>query len=88
MTGRGHAMAIVGWRREKTGGALRLLVQNWWKKRQFLECDLAFLRSREAALAWLVHPVTIPKQWPVSTQVFAETSLRECLDRCLEIERY
>ena len=76
-------MVVVGWRRGERGD-LRLLVQNSWKAMQFFECDLAFLRSRDALLCWLKYPMTIPKEWPTTTGAgYAETHV-ECQDDAAE----
>jgi hypothetical protein len=48
-----HAMAVVGWRKDAVSGDLRLLVQNWWRGKQFFEVDLQYLVSRKAQLSWI-----------------------------------
>ena len=52
-----HAMALVGWRHAGTGD-IRFLLQNWWKSKQFIEVNLAYLASRRASLTWLQEPIT------------------------------
>lgn len=55
----GHSMAIVGYRRDAEGA--RFLVQNWWPDKQFFECSVEYLVSRQAQLAWVTVPVY---DWP------------------------
>ncbi len=58
-----HAMAMVGYRR--VGAEVRFLVQNWWRTKQFFECDLAFLVSRDATLVWVTASLrTLPNSPP------------------------
>jgi hypothetical protein len=69
--GGNHAMAIVGYRDE--GGDVRFLVQNWWSSKQFFECDLAFLQSRHATLAWVIASRTaLPNCPPTLNEEFGE----------------
>ena len=43
-----HAMLIIGVRGE--GAARRFLVQNWWRRHQFVEISLAYIRSLQPLL--------------------------------------
>jgi hypothetical protein len=38
-----HAMVLIGYRKEK--GQIRFLMQNWWKKKQFVDVDIEYLDS-------------------------------------------
>lgn len=51
-----HAMALVG-HRTTAEGEIVFLVQDWEKKRQLFECDLAFLHSRSAMLLRITAPL-------------------------------
>ena len=51
-----HAMVIVGHRWESQSnakGTLRLLVQNWWETKQFVEMDLAYLAACNAFVTFV-----------------------------------
>jgi hypothetical protein len=68
-----HAMAVVGYRHD-AGGGVRLLVQNWWKSKQFFECDLTFLASRRARLAWVSTVLTaLPEGRKITNQMYEES---------------
>jgi hypothetical protein len=70
-----HAMAVVGWRKRE-GGEFCFLVQNWWKNKQFFECDLEFLRSRHASLVWITFNLTkLPESLPRTFESYEETEL-------------
>jgi len=70
-----HAMALVGWR-FADDGTMRFLVQNWWKSKQFFECDVAYLASRRAHLVWINTPVTaLPAEYSTTNAMFAENEL-------------
>ncbi len=76
-----HAMAVVGWRRTAEG-SLRLLVQNWWRHKQFFEVDLVYLASRRADLTWIVGTRSVPlaeapqaAHLPVSRSAIAEVCI-------------
>jgi hypothetical protein len=68
-----HAMAVVGWRSDADGNA-RLLVQTWWKSKQFFECDIAYLASRAAKLSWIKTAITA-HVYSTSDSLYAETNL-------------
>ncbi len=69
-----HAMALVGFRTTATGETL-FLVQNWWTKKQFFECDLEYLSSRSATLSWLATISTFSSTsgYPTHSAVAAES---------------
>jgi hypothetical protein len=70
-----HAMAVVGWRKREDG-KIGFLVQNWWKSKQFFECDLEFLRSRHASLVWITSNLTkLPESLPRTFQSYEENEL-------------
>ena len=74
----GHSMVLVGWRRDDAGdgGGGRFLVQNWHPEKQFFECSVEFLVSREAKLAWLTAPVFAwPASVPLISSVFAANAV-------------
>ena len=50
-----HAMVFVGYRTDAATGELKLLVQNWWAEKQFLEMDLDYLIARSASLSFIVN---------------------------------
>jgi hypothetical protein len=51
-----HSVLIVGYR-TCADGTVHFLLQNWWLEKQFLTCDVHFLRAREAQLVWVTTPV-------------------------------
>jgi hypothetical protein len=71
-----HAMAVVGWRTDTARGRPRLLVQNWWPKKQFFECDIAYLLSRRAHLSWIIKDViALPVVYSWTDLPYAEFDL-------------
>ena len=85
---KGHAMAIVGWRKETVGDRVqyRYLVQNWWQTRQYFEVTLAYLSSRQAHLAWIAKNISeIPTEYDVTTTLYSENDL-EMEDQAEELE--
>lgn len=76
----GHAMLVVGcrWNEKRQ---LRLLVQNWWKDKQFVEVDLAYLRASEAELVFVETPQPhIPDKYELTTTVYAENEMLDMPD--------
>ena len=69
---------MVGWREDGVGGELRLLVQNWWRDKQFFEVDLPYLVSRKAQLSWTTASQTsggvVPRH-PVVAATVAESQV-------------
>ena len=69
-----HAMLVVGHRQE--GGSTRLLVQNWWRHKPFIEVDTAYLASTESQLYFALTPQpTIPEQFPTSDASHVEVEI-------------
>jgi hypothetical protein len=55
-----HAMALVGHR--STNGTQYFLLQNWWKKKQFVEVDASYLKHSGASVWFIKTPQTgVPK---------------------------
>jgi len=52
-----HAMALVG-HRTSGRGKLYLLLQNWWKNKQFIEVDLNYLKNCNAIISFIETPQT------------------------------
>jgi hypothetical protein len=52
-------MILVGVRTDEQTGSVRVLLQNWWPDKQFVECDDAYIRASEGRLAFLTR-LTIP----------------------------
>jgi hypothetical protein len=50
-----HSMLLVGFRTTE-GGATRLLLQNWWKTKMFVEVDVAYLKFCGAEIHFVVKP--------------------------------
>ena len=52
-----HSMLVVGHRTER--GKLRLLLQNWWRKKQFVEVDEEYFEScNEFGVMFVITPQT------------------------------
>ena len=69
-----HAMLVVGHRQE--GNSTRLLVQNWWRQKPFIEVDTAYLTSTKAQLNFALTPQpTIPEHFPTSDASHVELEL-------------
>jgi hypothetical protein len=49
----GHAMVLVGVRTDEQTGTKRVLLQNWWRDKQFVECDGEYLRASGAQLVFV-----------------------------------
>jgi hypothetical protein len=70
-----HAMALVGHRTTEEGKKL-YLIQSWWRSKQFFECDIDFLRSRQARLVWVAEKLTaLPIALPLTNQAYQENEL-------------
>ena len=70
-------MALVG-HRMSAKGKTRYLIQNWWRSKQFFECDIYFLRSREAVLVWVTAELMkLPDQFPRTDQANCRERERE-----------
>jgi len=73
-----HAMTFVG-HREDAAGAPYFLLQNWWKKKQFVEVDADYLEQCGASFTFIKTPQTaIPENF---AQYFALYSELECVDK-------
>lgn len=46
----GHAMVLVGFRKERATGEVWLLLQNWWKDKQFVEVTLEYFQSSKTII--------------------------------------
>ncbi|KAL0483650.1 DNA replication licensing factor mcm5 [Acrasis kona] len=66
-----HAMALIGARVE--GNETWMLLQNWWKKKQFVEVTTTYL-NRCLATCFFVRTKQekIPEKWPVTKHLYAE----------------
>jgi hypothetical protein len=51
-----HAMLLVGVREE--GNQLRYLLQNWWKKKPFVEVDFEYLLSCQPSINFVITKQT------------------------------
>jgi hypothetical protein len=66
-----HAMALVGHR--STNGTQYFLLQNWWKKKQFVEVDASYLEKSGASVWFIKTPQTgVPKDFAVNYANFYE----------------
>eukprot|EP01125_Pyxidicula_operculata_P006549 TRINITY_DN2261_c0_g1_i4.p1 TRINITY_DN2261_c0_g1~~TRINITY_DN2261_c0_g1_i4.p1 ORF type:complete len:329 (+),score=32.76 TRINITY_DN2261_c0_g1_i4:103-1089(+) len=67
-----HSMAFVGYRKDKDGNVFYLL-QNWWKKKQFVEIDDEYLRLSGADIYFIETPQTcVPRNYSQQTGKFIE----------------
>ena len=60
-----HAMVLVGIR--KQGKTIRYLVQNWWKKKAFVEMDREYLRSCGGILNFVMTKQTAMGTYPTNS---------------------
>jgi hypothetical protein len=73
----GHAMLVVGFRTSKTGAPTRLLLQNWWHDKQFVEVDEAYYNSCLGSLAVCVETPqpSIPKKFDTTQAMFSVSAV-------------
>ena len=60
-----HAMVLVGYRKE--GDQTRYLLQNWWKKKPFVEVDADYLTSCGAIVHFVLTKQTNMGQFPTNS---------------------
>jgi len=66
-----HAMILIGCRTKET--KKYFLLQNWWKKKQFVEVDEEYLEECSPTLFYVKTPQeSIPKKFPTNFAKFAE----------------
>lgn len=76
----GHCMVMIGFRLEK--GKPRLLLQNWWNKKQFVEVDEAYMLGSEGKVTFVRTPQPfIPSEWEIDLAFYAETEMAMGEDR-------
>ena len=64
-------MILIGCRTEETKNYF--LLQNWWKKKQFVEVDEEYLKACSPTLFYVKTPQeSIPNQFPTNFAKFAE----------------
>jgi hypothetical protein len=51
-----HAMLLVGIRMDPVTGEWRLLLQNWWRNKQFIEVSLGYMAECEAKVYFIMTP--------------------------------
>ena len=68
-----HAMLIVGHRKEGEGD--RFLLQNWWRKKPFVEVDAAYLEACGATIRAVKTPQTAMGQFPTNAYQHVEAEL-------------
>lgn len=75
-----HALVLVGYRFE--GTKIRYLLQNWWKDKAFVECDVDYLRACGVSLTLCTNPQTnIPSTFETNFNRSVEmTSDFECCE--------
>eukprot|EP01125_Pyxidicula_operculata_P022573 TRINITY_DN9356_c0_g1_i1.p1 TRINITY_DN9356_c0_g1~~TRINITY_DN9356_c0_g1_i1.p1 ORF type:complete len:101 (-),score=14.17 TRINITY_DN9356_c0_g1_i1:23-289(-) len=67
-------MALVGYR--KVGDKVFYLLQNWWKKKQFVEVDEEYLENSFANVYFVETPQTeIPSNLPTQTGKYFELKI-------------
>jgi len=67
-----HSMALVGFRQEQ--GVYYYLLQNWWKKKQFVEVRQDYLKASGAILFFIETPQhTIPQVFQTHNGKFFES---------------
>ena len=69
-----HTMLMVGF--HQMNGKLVFLLQNWWKKKQFVEVNKEYLERCGGDLHYIKTPQSmIPKTFETNPCLFAETVL-------------
>ncbi len=72
-----HSMILIGYRNE--GPDIRLLLQNWWNFKTFVEVDTSYLRACGAVLTFCNTPhKSIPSTFETNFNRHVETSLDKC----------
>jgi len=73
-----HALALVGHRQDETG-RMFFLLQDWWKKKQFVEVDESYLNVSGATVYFIETPQTrVPPYFSTHAGHFFEL---EALDK-------
>ena len=68
-----HSMVLIGIRME--GKQKIFLLQNWWRKKQFVEVSAEYLSACSASVAFVKTPQTkVPTRFKVKYAAFAESS--------------
>jgi hypothetical protein len=68
-----HAMVLVGMRKE--GDATRYLIQNWWKKKAFVEVDGEYLSACGAYVNFVQTRQTAMGPYPTNTHEHVECEM-------------
>lgn len=88
-----HAMVLVGVRKERSTGIVWLLLQNWWKEKQFVQVTLEYFQSSKSTVYFPTQTHTKFKEgFTVTEDNFNETSFDdggedeedEYLEECFE----
>jgi hypothetical protein len=71
-----HAMVLIGIRATSDGRHMFLL-QNWWKRRYFIEVSSEYLaKTAEPLITFIESEIdAIPKEFPVMKATYAETQI-------------
>jgi hypothetical protein len=68
-----HAMVLIGVRGE--GSERKFLLQNWWRRCQFVEVDLMYLKECTPHIFFVGTPQeSIPSNFPAAANLYDETS--------------
>jgi hypothetical protein len=68
-----HAMVLMGVRGE--GSERKILLQNWWRRCQFVEVDSEYLQACNPRIYFVETPQeSIPPNWPAVANLYDETS--------------
>eukprot|EP01088_Endostelium_zonatum_P000169 TRINITY_DN1028_c0_g1_i3.p1 TRINITY_DN1028_c0_g1~~TRINITY_DN1028_c0_g1_i3.p1 ORF type:complete len:378 (+),score=57.46 TRINITY_DN1028_c0_g1_i3:81-1214(+) len=69
-----HSMVLIGSRQE--GGTTFFLLQNWWKKQQFIEVDRDYLLFCQPMLYYVEEPqLAIPEKFLVDFKYYGENDI-------------
>lgn len=64
-----HSVLAAGYRFE--GCEIRILIQNWWNRKQFFETSIDYLREHFASILFVETPQThIPSQFPTNAGIY------------------
>jgi hypothetical protein len=69
-----HAMVLIGYRYSEDG-QLRFLIQNWWKKKPFVEIDSAYLKACDALVHFVETPQTEMGDYPMNMHDHVECEM-------------
>ncbi len=76
-----HSLVLVGYRKSLDGN-LRLILQNWWQEKPFVEMDLGYLKACGGIITFSTQPhFNIPTQFEINSSRHVEAA-HDCCEMC------